>query len=79
MSQLIAGKKWDNPISNTIDLLYQLISIGLGSFTNYKGWQHFRYRVKTSPDPGITIVSKDLLYGSEVFLLFFTKLQSSSS
>ena len=61
MFQLIACKEWDNPISNTIYLFYKLIGVGLGSFANHEGWQDLRYRVKTHPDPGIAVMSEDLL------------------
>ena len=38
MEQLIARKQWNNRISTTSYLLYQLIRVGLGSLANHKGW-----------------------------------------
>lgn len=61
MFQLIACKKWDNSITTMIYLLYELIGVSPGSFTNHKGWQDLRYRIKTHPDPGITIMSENSL------------------
>ena len=61
VDQLIACKQWDSPISGTINLLYQPIGVRLRSLANNERWQQLRYRVKTQPDPGITIVRKDLL------------------
>ena len=61
MLQLIAGKEGNSPISNPIYLLHKFAGVSLGSFANHKGRQHLGYRVKTQPDPGITIMSENLL------------------
>ncbi len=45
--QLVAGKEGNKPTSNPIYPFYKFVGVGLGSFTNHKGWQHLRYRVKT--------------------------------
>jgi hypothetical protein len=79
VDELIARKQRDRPIGRTVYLLHQLIGVGLGSLANHKGRYYFGDGIEPQPDPGITVVGDDFLEGREVFLLFFTKLHSSSS